>query len=161
MECHEVKMIKIFKGLIADGAQDTIVLHTNDGSTGYRIVKFKLFPKQPGHTVNYESVVQIFSTNQLVAGGTIPASGATVDFSNQELLAAAYYQDNNNDAYPSSLDVVFDKIVFNQDVYVTHTDNSSGGFINYYIELEQINLDLSENTVATLKDIRNTKTQGF
>ena len=29
------------------------------------------------------------------------------------------------------------------------------GLVNYYIELEQMKLDLSENTVATLKDIRN------
>jgi len=144
-------MIKTFRGLIADGGQDTIVLHTNDGSTGYRIVKLALFPKQPGHTVNYESVVQIFTVEQT----TVPASAATVDFSDQTLLAAAYYQDNAADAYASSLDVIFDKMTFNQDVFVTHTDNSSGGFINYYIELEQIKLDLSENTVATLKDIRN------
>ena len=145
-------MIKTFRGLIADGAQDTILLHTNDGSTGYRIVKFKLFPKQPGHTVHYESVVQIFT----VAQTTVAAAGATVDFSDQTLLAAAYYQDNNNDAYASSLDVVFDKMVFNQDIYVTHTDNSSAGFINYYIELEQVKLDTNANTVATLKDMRNT-----
>ena len=50
----------------------------------------------------------------------------------------------------------FDKMVFNQDIYVTHTDNSSAGFINYYIELEQIKLDTNANTVATLKDMRNT-----
>ena len=29
--------------------------------------------------------------------------------------------------------------------------------MNYYIELEQVSLDLTENTVATLKDIRNIK----
>ena len=143
--------IKTFRGLIADGGQDTILLHTNTGSTGYRIVKFVLFPKQPGHTVNYESVVQIFT----VPRTSVPSSGATVDFSDQELLAAAYYQDNNNDSYVSALDVIFDKVTFNQDIYVTHTDNASGGFINYYIELEQVKLDLGENTVATLKDIRN------
>jgi len=27
--------------------------------------------------------------------------------------------------------------------------------VNYYIELEQMKLDLNENTVDTLKDIRN------
>jgi len=31
-------MIKTFRGLIADNAIDVIVLHTNDGYTGYRIV---------------------------------------------------------------------------------------------------------------------------
>jgi len=53
--------------------------------------------------------------------------------------------------------VIFDNEVFNQDIYITYTDNGGGSNedINYYIELEQIKLDLSENTVATLKDIRN------
>ena len=45
---------------------------------------------------------------------------------------------------------------FNQDIFVTcDTGSTSGESCNYYIELEQIKLDLNENTVATLKDIRN------
>ena len=51
--------------------------------------------------------------------------------------------------------VVFDNEIFNQDIYITHTDAHATGECNYYIELEQIKLDLNENTVATLKDIRN------
>ena len=35
-------MIKSYRGLIADGAQDRIPLHTNDGKTGYKIVKFQI-----------------------------------------------------------------------------------------------------------------------
>jgi len=31
---------------------------------------------------------------------------------------------------------------------------------NYYLELEQFKLDLNENTVATLKNIRNIKNRG-
>ena len=50
-------------------------------------------------------------------------------------------------------------MTFNQDIYVTHTDVLGAGACNYYIELEQFKLDLSENTVATLKDIRNIKSQ--
>ena len=52
--------------------------------------------------------------------------------------------------------VIFDNEKFNQDIFVTNVDvvgNSAP--INYYIELEQIKLSLDENTVATLKDIRN------
>lgn len=145
-----VTMIKTFRGILADGGQEKINLKTLKGEIGYRIVKLALFPKQPGHTVNYESVVQIFTVEQT----SVPASGATVDFSNHELLAAAYYQDNNNEAYPSALDVVFDKMVFNQDIFVTHTDNASGGFINYYIELEQVTLNENETTMATLQSLR-------
>ena len=47
-------------------------------------------------------------------------------------------------------------MTFNQDIYITHTNlHADAGPVNYYIELEQIKLDLNENTVATLKDIRN------
>ena len=35
-------MIKSFRGLIASGTQDTIVLHTNDGSMGYRIKRLNI-----------------------------------------------------------------------------------------------------------------------
>ena len=38
-------------------------------------------------------------------------------------------------------------------------DVEVGESVNYYIELEQIKLDLNENTVATLKDIRNIASQ--
>ena len=50
-------------------------------------------------------------------------------------------------------------MIFNQDIYVTHKDVAVGQTVNYYIELEQIKLDLNENTVATLKDIRNIEAQ--
>jgi len=147
--------IKTFRGLIADDTQDTIVLHTNDGSTGYRIVKFEILPFTPGD-VNQDSTVQIWKVKQT-------AVVQTIDFSDNHLLAAATYASDdptfsNND----SRAVIFDREIFNQDIYITHQDQASGALsINYYIELEQVKLDLGENTVATLKDIRNTKTQGF
>jgi len=140
-----------YRGLLADGGQDTIPLHTNDGKTGYKVVKFQLFPNQPGHTVNYESVIQIFKVKQT----TVPVSGAIVDFGNLTLLGAAYYQDNNNDAYPSSLDIIFDNEVVNQDIYVTNTDNSAAGSMNYYIELEQVDLTEDQALVAIVKNLRN------
>jgi len=84
MECHEgATMIKTFRGLIVDGGQDTIVLHTNDGSTGYRIVKFEVMPNTPGGA-DYESVTQIWKVEQ----STVTA---TVDFSDQTLLGVAFW----------------------------------------------------------------------
>jgi len=149
MECHEgATMIKTFRGLIVDGGQDTVVLHSNDGSAGYRIVKFQIFPNQPGLT-DYESLVQIFKVPQT----TVPTGSATTDFSNQTLLGANYVV-GNNDTY-AALHTIFDQEIFNQDIYVTHTANTGSASINYYIELEQVKLDLNESTVATLKDIRN------
>ena len=79
--------IKTFRGLMADGAQDTINLHTNDGSTGYRIVKFELFPQQPG-VVSQESVLKIYKVKQPDLGGGVFADGI-VNFSDNTLLAAA------------------------------------------------------------------------
>jgi hypothetical protein len=145
--------IKTFRGLLTDGGQDTIHLHTNDGSTGYRIVKFQIMSNQPG-AANQESVVQIFKVEQT----SVPTSGATIDFEDQTLLAAGVLIVPTN-LYTVSSEIVFDNEIFNQDIYVTHTDNESSTACNYYIELEQVKLDLNQNTVATLKDIRNTKAQ--
>ena len=142
--------IKSFRGRIKDGGIDTIVLHTNDGSTGYQIKKVQCVPADPG-TTNTEHVFKIFKIQQTTATGSI-------DFSDQTLLGVAYYQDHVDSAYPGSIDIVFDNMTFNQDIYITHTSSTTTGVdgdMNYYIELEQIKLDLNENTVATLKDIRN------
>ena len=139
--------IKTFRGLIADDTQDTIVLHTNNGSTGYRIVKLELISPAPGVS-NGECVVKVFSTSQTTID-------ATIDFSVQTLLAAGYYQSEPS-SYSDYLNIIFDNIIFNQDIYVTNKDaEGNSTAMNYYIELEQIKLDLNENTVATLKDIRN------
>ena len=143
-------MIKTFRGLMASGDTDTIVLHTNTGSTGYRIVKFDLLPNKPGLD-NSEFVGKIYS----VAGKT---ADNTVDFSDNELLGAGYINNHSAASYNTLATViVFDNITFNQDIYVTMFDDQGGDDkCNYYIELEQVKLDLGENTVATLKDIRNT-----
>ena len=150
MECYEgAKMIKTFRGTIADGGQDTIVLHTNDGSMGYRIVKFQTFPTEPGEQ-NIESTAKIYKVSQSTIDNT-------VDFSDNTLLAAAYYQDGTDTNFSGSEIIVFDNEIFNQDIYITAVDVTSNQFTNYHIELEQVKLDLNESTVATLKDIRNIK----
>jgi len=145
MECYEgATMIKTFRGLIADGGTDIILLHTNDGSTGYRIVNFQIIPNNPG--LNIDAVVKIWKV-------TPQAATATVDFSDNTLLAVAW---NYNDTYETDDVIIFDREIFNQDIYVQHHEEKSTHAINYYIELEQMPLALDENTVATLKDIRNT-----
>jgi len=137
-----------FRGLIADNAQDTIVLHTNDGSIGYRIVKFEIMPNDYG-SKNSEHMVKIFKVSQTTFPGEI-------DFSDNRLLGVALMSNSSSaSTYPSLGSVIFDNEVFNQDIYVTHVDKGVSESCNYYIELEQMPLDLNENTVATLKDIRN------
>ena len=149
MECYEgATMIKTFRGKIADNSQDTIVLHSNNGSTGYRIVKFQLMAIDPMSN-NQESVVKIYTVSQ----STITE---TIDFSDNTLLAAGYLENDNGGSTPTFNEaaIIFDSMIFNQDIYVTHLEQGTDA-INYYIELEQFKLDLSESTVATLKDIRN------
>ena len=146
--------IKSFRGQIADLGIETIPLHTNDGSTGYRIVKLQLFAVSPAGTTS-ESLVKVFSTPQTTANNQ-------VDFNDQTLIASAFLANSNNPAYNTESVVIFDNTVFNQDIYLTHNEEVSAANdipVNYYIELEQIKLDLNENTVATLKDIRNIKGQ--
>jgi len=149
MECHEgATMIKTFRGLMADGAQDTIILHTNDGATGYRIVKFQIIGQEPGEAA-MEHTMKIYKVKQTTIDNT-------TDFSDQTLLGVAYIQDDAGAHYPASVDVIFDREIFNQDIYITHVDTNAALPCNYYIELEQMSLALDESTVATLKDIRNT-----
>ena len=144
--------IKSFRGKIADGIIDTVSLHTNDGSVGYRITKLTIMPENPG-TTDFEHTIKIYKIPQTTAT-------ADMDYSDNTLLAAAYTEGNNSSNYIGQpLVTFFDNEIFNQDLYVTHVDAKGALECNYYFELEQIRLDLNENTVATLKDIRNIKSQ--
>jgi len=142
--------IKTFRGLVPDGGTDTIVLHTNDGSTGYRVKKLQVFPYQPGKE-STESTLQVWSVDPSLTSTT----AVTVDFNNQELLAVGLFHDSSSESNLNPMMVVFDRMVFNQDIYITHTDTNGSEPLNYYLELEQVKLDLDENTVATLKNIKN------
>ena len=144
--------IKSFRGMIADGGIDTITLHTNTGSTGYRIVKFMIMPENSGST-EYESTIKIYKVSQTTAT-------EAVDFSDNTLLGAAYTEGRaSSDYIGQPLVTFFDNEIFNQDIYITHIETLSNKPCNYYMELEQVKLDLNENTVATLKDIRNIASQ--
>ena len=151
MECYEgttINMpIKTFRGLLTDGAQQIIHLHTNNGAIGYRIKKFQIITRAPG-AEQVEHVVKIYKIKQTAVDGVI-------DFSDQTLLGAAEYAANDNGWTAGSHAVIFDNELVNQDIYVTGIDINGSYSVNYYIELEQMKLDLNENTVATLKDIRN------
>mgnify|MGYP003134686731 CR=1 FL=1 len=150
--------IKSFRGKLADDAIETISLHTNTGSIGYRIKKFQVMPADPTAD-NMEATVKIYKIPQTAASNTI-------DFGDNTMLAAAYIE--NHDGTSAGFSnftnaVIFDNEVFNQDLYVTLAAGAGAGTsgVNYYFELEQVKLDLNENTVATLKDIRNIKSPDY
>ena len=136
-----------FRGQLASGTQDEIVLHTNNGTTGYKINKFQIF--QRNFNVSEEYNMSVWKTSQT----TFPT---TFNFSDNRLLAAAYIEVVGGAAEGLSPVVVFDNEIFNQDVYINITD-ASGGTVpcNYYIELEQMDLTDDQALVAIVKNLRN------
>jgi len=147
-------MIKTFKGILVDGGQDRIRLGTMKGKVGYRIVKFEIFPNLPG-TVDLESTVAIWKVQQT----SVSTTTATVDFSDQTLLGVAYLHEGSPLSQANTnLLAVFDKEVFNQDIYITHIDTNHLYACNYYIELEVMPLDDLGAEYTTIKDLR---TRGF
>jgi hypothetical protein len=138
-----------FRGQLDMGVEERIPLSTIRGLIGYKVKKFQLMSSTPG-VASVEFIGQIYKTEDVANLNTTP------DFSDNRLLAVVYYQDEAAPHYPSSQDVIFDNEKFNQDIFVNITDAGGGTTrCNYYIELEQMSLDLNEQTVATLKDIRN------
>ena len=141
--------IKSFRGQIANGNTETIPLHTNNGSTGYKIVKFEAMPRVP-ESATEEATMQIFTIAASAA-----AANNVVDFSDQTLIGVLFYSGSGTSTTnPEDKMVIFDNVTFNQDIYLTCRSTAN---MNYHIELEQVKLSLDENTVATLKDIRNIK----
>ena len=153
MECYEgATMIKTFRGSLLDDEIDTIHLHTNDGSTGYRITKFELLPGAIGAS-DQVAIVKILKVSE--------APTAIINFEDNKLLGAGIFRAGNLLPESATTSIIFDRETFNQDIYVSLNNLDADVAMNYYIELEQVKLDLGESTVATLKDIRNVKTQGL
>ena len=140
-------VMKSFRGMIASGNQDTVSLHTNTGSTGYRIKKLQVISESPTSKAP-ENILKIYSIPQ-------SAVDATVDFSDNTLLGVAFLKHGSTNTTYATEIILFDNATFNQDIYITSIDPADSSAMNYYIELEQVKLSLDENTVATLKDIRN------
>ena len=137
-----------FRGALPIGEQDRIRLKTNNGKVGYKITKFQVITTTPGGG-STEMIGQIFKTDQT---GNITT---TVDFTDSDLLAMAFYQDGATIDNTQNTTVIFDNEKFNQDIFVNITD-ASGSTVpgNYYIELEAMSLTDLETTMLTLQSIR-------
>jgi len=142
-------MIKTFRGLLADGGQERIRLQTIKGKVGYRISKLELMTEQPGG-LSVESLVKIMKTS----GSTIDNN---VDFTDSNLLGMGIFHDDTGAENPVTLITIFDREIFNQDIYVTHFENVGSASCNYYIELEVVDLTDMGAEYTTLKDIRTQK----
>jgi len=142
--------IKTFRGLLQDGQQERIALQHIDGKTGYRIAKFQVIPNKPVTAAN-ECVLQIFSIEQVA-----PFSDE-IDFSNQTLLGIGLYSNQTDTTYyPDDMNMVFDTVTFNQDIFITHVNSTGSQACNYYLELETFDLNDVEATATILKNFRNT-----
>tara|TARA_Y100001963_G_C6488090_1_gene312125 strand:- start:67 stop:543 length:477 start_codon:yes stop_codon:yes gene_type:complete len=150
-------MKKSFRGLIKNDEIQTIRLSTNNGLKGYKIIKLELFPVEPGFGGSEaESTVKLFTTENDETGSPRSVT-ATVDFSDPTLLAVGFVTNvGSSEIYGIDQATIFDNMVFNQDVYITHKNlHGDAASCNYYLELEQIKLSANEATVATLKDMRS------
>jgi len=135
-----------YRGLLADGAQNTIPLHTNDGKTGYKVTKFECMQDGFG---NSEMVIKIFKVKQTTVSNSI-------SFEDTTLLAACMVSGSSGaEAYPEDTSIIFDNEIFNQDIYITAAASSSADPTNYYIELEQVDLTEDQALVAIVKNLRN------
>jgi len=142
-------MIKTFRGLLEDGEQEKIRLSTKKGKIGYRIVKFEIYPNKPGQE-SVENNMAVWKVKQLAPS----TSTFLVDFSDGNMLAVASYHDSSSESTTSDFVTIFDREIFNQDIYITHTDTNAGIGCNYYLELETISMSDNAAVVSTLRDIR-------
>jgi len=141
-------VVKTYRGLLKDGAQEKIPLSTKDGSVGYRIVKLQAMSENPYAGDAAEHIVKLWKTSQTTVDGN-------VNFTDNDLIGVVIIN-NHTSGYstPSIPTIIFDTEIFNQDIFVTHFDAQSALQCNYYIELEQMKLDQTQNMSATLKAIR-------
>ena len=148
-------MRKTFKGTIEEDDIFRIRLKTNNGLTGYKITRLQGMPMDTAGATNTanEAVLALWS----VKPDDAPGSGGTafVNFDSPTLLGVLYFLRDQGTVAVTSETIIIDEKIVNQDMFLTYADgqNNTIGF-NYYIELEQVKLDLNEATVATLKDMR-------
>jgi len=149
-------MIKTFRGLLADGGQDRIRLQTIKGKVGYKIIKYQIMPHAVGDNNDQEHVIIIWNKERTTTelGNT---STSRPNFTDSDLLAVAININDVSTSLNYAESVIFDNVVFNQDIFISHRDIAGGAqACNYYLELEVIPLDDAGAEYTTLKDMRST-----
>jgi len=147
-------MIKTFRGLLADGGQDRIRLQTIKGKVGYKIIKYQIMPHAVGDNNDQEHVIIIWNKERTTTelGNT---STSRPNFTDSDLLAVAININDVSTSLNYAESVIFDNVVFNQDIFISHRDIAGGAqTCNYYLELEVIPLDDAGAEYTTLKDMR-------
>jgi len=137
-------MIKTFRGILDHDEQIRVRLSTKQGKVGYRIIKFEVIGNAP-LGLSPEAIISLWKIKQTSITNYI-------NFADGNLLAAAFYENNAAVAGDGENVIVFDREIFNQDIFVTCY--STDGKINYYLELEVMKLSDNATLVSTLTDIR-------
>jgi len=136
-------LIKTFRGLIEDGGQYKIHLSGGDPGTGYRINKFQLFPQKPGQET-VENTIAIYKDKQT----SLSTSAIVIDFGDDSLLGAGTFHEGHGDSVVTNDVTIFDHEVFNQSIYLIHTDTIGTVPVNFYLELEEIKMKNGEAAVV-------------
>jgi len=120
-----------FRGFLANGKQDKIRIQGPIGAIAWRITKLDLISEAPASTTQ-ETVVKVFRED----GETIDAN---INFTQDSLLAAGYFEGHSNSTDFGGTIIVFDGDLFVRDIYIMGVDGSGGDMpINYVIELEEV-----------------------
>jgi len=141
-------MIKSYRGRLADLGNEKIRLGTPQGKVGYKIHKLEIINIQPG-ALDYEHVVQVW---KILPSGT--GTYDNVEFDDSTMLAVAYLKGDTAETNSDSSTIIFDNEIFNQDIFITHAEVDGSSAVNYYLELEQVQLTETEALVAIVKNLR-------
>ena len=135
--------------MLAISDVEKLRLKTKDGKTGYQITKFQTINNRPG-AQDSTSITTIYKKE-----GSIAAGIERIDLSNPNVIAVAYQKNGDGSTETDATTIIADPMVFNQDIFIT-AGNPDGGTdpINYYIEIETMNISDIESTQLTLQSIR-------
>jgi len=134
-----------FKGILADGAQDRIRIQGAVGAIAWRITKFQVMPPSPD--TNVESTIKIYREEQ-------DSIVNTIDFSEDELLAAAVLNFSSSYLYGPEPIIYFNTALFVRNIYISHRIADVDASVNYYIELEEVRVSaagMSQLAVAAAR----------
>ncbi|HIA04978.1 MAG TPA: hypothetical protein EYN66_24285 [Myxococcales bacterium] len=124
-----------FKGLLADGDHRKIRIQGPVGSRAWRITKFQTISNAP-KTADHVGITKVWREEPASAAIT----ATTIDFDDNELLACALWREGNllNEVQTSI--IVFDNALFVRNIWVSTTDADGAVGMNYYLELEEVNV---------------------
>jgi len=119
-----------FRGQVPNEAERKIRIQGSVGAIAWRITKFEIINGAPGASAA-EGIVKIYRESQ-------SSIDALVNFEDDELLAVAYWEDNDSVTYNHGVQIIFDNALFVRNIYVTNRELTGATAMNYYIELEEV-----------------------